>query len=158
MEIYLGRNIEFLRKRRSLTQTELAQHLGKRKSAISTYEKGISDPPLDTLKGLSDLFKVPLNDLIFKDIRHGYDEISYLVKFISEELKTLSHKERKIDAVNMQTANLEELDQVTLQEFIRSLMGQLEEYSKIINSFVHLTELLMAFKPDGNLPRDREKK
>ena len=56
-----------LRKAYSMTQGELAAHLGGKKSLISNYENGYSVPDIFTLIQLADIFDVTLDELVGRD-------------------------------------------------------------------------------------------
>ena len=62
--MFLSENLKFLRKRRKLTQQELADTLKTRRSSINNYENGTTVPPLNLLVGLSDLFHLSVDTLI----------------------------------------------------------------------------------------------
>lgn len=63
-----------LRTDNDMTQTELADKLNLKASAISKYEKGITQPALDTLKKLAEVFCVTVDYLIgLSDIKNPYD-------------------------------------------------------------------------------------
>lgn len=53
----------YLRKREGLSQGDLATSTGLKRSAISMYEIGEREPPLETLEILADFFNVDMNTL-----------------------------------------------------------------------------------------------
>ena len=55
--------LKLLRKRKGLSQTELAQKLGVSKSAISMYEVGERMPDYEMLKTIASIFNVDINYL-----------------------------------------------------------------------------------------------
>lgn len=59
----LGKRIKKLRKEKDLTQEELGKFFSLRKSTISQYESGISNPDYDTLQKLANYFGVSLDYL-----------------------------------------------------------------------------------------------
>jgi transcriptional regulator with XRE-family HTH domain len=67
--IYLASNIKYLRKKNNITQTKIAEYLGKTDGAISFWENGSREPNAVDLGNLSILFKVPVSDLLLKDLR-----------------------------------------------------------------------------------------
>ena len=65
---FLGKNIRYLRKQTSKTQSELASLIGKGQTTIGNWENGISEPNLDELLLLSNYFDTPLDILIKVDL------------------------------------------------------------------------------------------
>ena len=59
--------LQELRKRRSLTQEELAEALYVSRTAISKWESGRGYPSIDSLKSLSRFFSVTIDELICSD-------------------------------------------------------------------------------------------
>lgn len=100
-----------LRTDNDMSQTELAQKLNLKASAISKYEKGITQPAIETLKKLAQIFCVTVDYLIgLSDIRNPYDisnitpnevelvehfrQLSYENKIrIDERIKTIIDKD-----------------------------------------------------------------
>lgn len=66
--MYIGKNINHLRKSTGLTQADLADRIGKTKGVIVEYEKGRSVPPASTLIQLSEIFEVSIDELLNIDI------------------------------------------------------------------------------------------
>jgi transcriptional regulator with XRE-family HTH domain len=60
----IGENIQFLRKKRNLTQEALAEQLGVSRQTVAKWEAGESAPDLDAAARLSRTFDVSLDDLI----------------------------------------------------------------------------------------------
>lgn len=65
---YLGKNIRYLRKQQSKTQSEIASLIKKGQTTIGNWENGISEPNLDELLILSNFFDIPLDSLIKIDL------------------------------------------------------------------------------------------
>lgn len=66
--MYLAQNISFLRKKESLSQSDLGNQLGIKGNQVGRYEKGDSDPPVSKLIQLADIFDVSLQDLVMTDL------------------------------------------------------------------------------------------
>ena len=60
----ISKNIRFYRKLLGLTQEELANRLGGKKSLVSNYENGYSGPDIFTLIKVADIFDVTLDELV----------------------------------------------------------------------------------------------
>lgn len=66
--MYLGQNINYLRKRAGVTQNDLADKLGVTPTQISKYGSGKSSPPVEKIILISEIFDVNIEDLILKDL------------------------------------------------------------------------------------------
>lgn len=64
----LSKNLTFLRKKQKLSQKEIAECLGIRRTTWISYEKGKSEPSASTLKKISEFFKIKIDDMILKEI------------------------------------------------------------------------------------------
>ncbi|SIN83372.1 XRE family transcriptional regulator [Algoriphagus halophilus] len=65
---FLSSNLKLLRKQKGITQNELAEKLAVQRTMISAYEDGRSEPKLQTLKLLSEILDVGLEELLDHDI------------------------------------------------------------------------------------------
>lgn len=63
----LSEKLQELRKEKGLTQEELAEALFVSRTAISKWESGKGYPSIDSLKLLSDLFHISMDELISDD-------------------------------------------------------------------------------------------
>ena len=59
-----------------MTQATLSEAIDRKKSVISNYESGISEPSMETLILLADFFKVSLSDLIGVDLEEQREDSS----------------------------------------------------------------------------------
>ncbi|MBP3337310.1 MAG: helix-turn-helix domain-containing protein [Clostridia bacterium] len=59
-----GQNLKSLRKRKGLTQLELAKKLGVQKTTVSNYETSVSSPPKNVLVEIARFFDVSLDELL----------------------------------------------------------------------------------------------
>jgi len=64
----IGENLKLLRKRKGVSQEELALDLGLTRSSYSGYENGVAEPNLDTLIKISEYYQISLDKLIKKDL------------------------------------------------------------------------------------------
>ncbi len=60
----IGENIQYLRKKRNLTQEALAEQIGVSRQTVAKWEAGESGPDLETAGKLSRVFDVSLDDLV----------------------------------------------------------------------------------------------
>ena len=59
-----GKMLHDLRKRRRMTQKQLADKLGVTEATISRYESNTATPPLDTLRSIAVIMNVSLDELL----------------------------------------------------------------------------------------------
>lgn len=64
-----------LRTDNDMSQTQLAEILNLKASAISKYEKGLTQPGIETLKKLAGIYDVTIDYLVgVSDIKNPYDK------------------------------------------------------------------------------------
>ena len=68
MDNFLGLNIKYLRKSRSLTQDQLADKIGVNRAMIGSYEENRAVPKLTSLRVISHYFNVSIDDLVNIDL------------------------------------------------------------------------------------------
>lgn len=61
MAIYLGKNIQYLRKILNIGQEELADSLGVPRSTLSCWENGIRTPKVEIIEKIANRFGVDMN-------------------------------------------------------------------------------------------------
>ena len=71
MNINIGENIKNLRKRKEITQEELAEHLGISFQSISKWERGDGLPDITMLPDLAEFFNISIDELIGADKMPG---------------------------------------------------------------------------------------
>lgn len=71
----LGQNIRYLRNKKQISQQELADSLSVPRSSVSDYERGHTEPDIERLIKLSEIFQVSLDDLIKTNVSHQELEI-----------------------------------------------------------------------------------
>lgn len=65
---YFKCNLKYLRKIKSLTQSDFANKIGISRPIIGSYEEGRAEPKLATLQNISHFFKVSIDDILEKDL------------------------------------------------------------------------------------------
>ena len=85
-------NLKILRERKGLTQAELADMLYTTAQSVSRWENGLSEPDIDTLCRIADIFEVRVDTLLSRD---------YLSKeeFLNEIMGYLRKSESFADSV-----------------------------------------------------------
>jgi transcriptional regulator with XRE-family HTH domain len=66
--MYFASNLKLMRKRRGLTQEDLAGALGIKRPTLNNYENKVSGPPLDVLTAMSDYFGLSMDTLVRVDL------------------------------------------------------------------------------------------
>ncbi|MGB3800772.1 MAG: helix-turn-helix transcriptional regulator [Lewinella sp.] len=69
---FLSSNIKFLRKQRKLSQQQLADDLGVKRSNIAAYETKNVEPRLALINEMAMYFSVPLEDLVITDLKQAH--------------------------------------------------------------------------------------
>lgn len=64
----VSKNIKILRKSARLTQEQLAEKIGIKRSLLGAYEEGRADPRLNNLLAIARIFKVSVDQLISSDV------------------------------------------------------------------------------------------
>ncbi len=75
MTIYLGENIKKLRRKKGLTQENLAEFLGVTFQSVSNWERGESYPDITMLPEIAGFFKVSVDELMGADRAKAEKEI-----------------------------------------------------------------------------------
>ena len=71
MPTFFANNIGFLRRKRGLTQIEVATALGLKRNTFSNYETTHSEPDLGTLEKIASFFDISIDELISVDLSKG---------------------------------------------------------------------------------------
>jgi transcriptional regulator with XRE-family HTH domain len=66
--MFFASNLRLLRKRRNLTQEDLAGALGIKRPTLNNYENKVSGPPLDVLTAIADYFGLSMDTLVRVDM------------------------------------------------------------------------------------------
>lgn len=64
----IGDNLKLLRKRRGVSQEEIATELGLTRSTYSGYENGIAEPSIETLIKISAYYDMSLDKFVKRDL------------------------------------------------------------------------------------------
>ena len=87
----MSMRIRALRKEHDILQSELAEKLNTTSSNVSNYESGKTVPPIDKIKTMADIFKVPIDYLtgdsdsrVYKEERRFIEVDNYIGELIRE--------------------------------------------------------------------------
>ena len=64
----MGERIRAARLSHGMTQADLAEAVGVKKSTVGMWENGLREPNIDTLEALADVFNVPMRYFVEKDV------------------------------------------------------------------------------------------
>ncbi|MEM9629557.1 MAG: cupin domain-containing protein [Pseudomonadota bacterium] len=78
-KLTVGADIRALRKSRAITLTKLANHLDRSVGFVSQIERGLSEPSINDLRKIAEVFDVPLS-LLFGENRGDPQETKYVVR------------------------------------------------------------------------------
>jgi transcriptional regulator with XRE-family HTH domain/signal peptidase I len=71
MSTFFANNLSFLRKKKGLTQAEVATALGLKRNTFSNYETTHSEPDLGTLEKIASFFDISIDELLSVDLSKG---------------------------------------------------------------------------------------
>ena len=91
----LNENIKTLRKQKGLSQEELAVKLNVVRQTISKWEQGLSVPDAEMLIQISEVFEIPVSELLGENI----------TKEKNDELTVIAEK---LEVINLQLVNIKE--------------------------------------------------
>jgi transcriptional regulator with XRE-family HTH domain len=94
--MFLGKNLRFLRRQKGLTQSDIAVKLDIKRTMISAYEDGRSEPKLTGLNILAGIFNITVDELLNRDI-----EVSGRIVAPKQNLKILTIAVDKEDNENI---------------------------------------------------------
>ncbi len=81
LNFIIGKNLQILRKKNSLTQAELGEKLNYSDKAVSKWEKGESLPPIEVFYKLSQLYGVGIDNIVGEEkIKPAFIETRYMRK------------------------------------------------------------------------------
>ncbi|MED2942869.1 helix-turn-helix transcriptional regulator [Bacillus swezeyi] len=110
----LGKRLKEARKKRGLSQIEVAQKLNISNQVISNYERDFRDPDTKTLKQLSDLYNVSTDYLLDRKP----NKTSKLDETVNEALEELKNEETLLFMKND-----EEIDEETARLIKQALIN-----------------------------------
>ena len=94
----LNENIKTIRKSKGLSQEELAVKLNVVRQTISKWEKGYSVPDAEMISKMSDVFEVPVSELLDQQIKVE-DEQNMLAEQLAQISEQLEDKHKQQDRI-----------------------------------------------------------
>jgi|TARA_B110000263_G_C15248039_1_gene482685 transcriptional regulator with XRE-family HTH domain len=101
--IKVNENIRFLRKKKGWTQEMFSKKIGIKRSLVGAYEEGRSDPRLNNLLKMCELFDISLDNILKKDVSSL--SLKDYKKNDNQKLKVLSITVDKIGNENIELIN-----------------------------------------------------
>lgn len=165
---FLSSNIKFLRKQRKLSQQQLADDLGVKRSNIAAYETKNVEPRLALINEMAMYFSVPLEDLVITDLKAKHlsgDAVgprtnSGLPSTSVDEIAQLSGKiHRMLDGFKVfyefkKKMNEAEKDTPVgdIENFL-TFINHMLEYNRLIENIVHtgVNHHGLSMAPTGNV-------
>ena len=87
--VYVAKNIVYCRKKRKLTQDNLASLLQTKRSLIGSYEEERAYPKLELLQKMADLFEYGLEEFVSTDLSDNDTATSYTAKRFQMKMKAV---------------------------------------------------------------------
>ena len=111
--MFLSENIKFLRKRKRLTQNDLAETLRTKRSSINNYENGTAIPPMNVLIGLSDLFNLSIDTLVRINLSSLRESQMYVIEHGSDVF--VKGNEVRVLATTVDSGNKDNIEIVSIK-------------------------------------------
>ncbi|NVJ85271.1 MAG: LexA family transcriptional regulator [Cyclobacteriaceae bacterium] len=149
--MYLHSNIKFLRKKKGLTQLELAERLLISRSKLAGYELNIN-PPLETLARISDQLGVSIDILLREDLS-SYSE--YKLRELLETDKFLRGRKLRILSTTVDADGRELIEVVSQKAKASYLAGfadpeYISELPRFSLPFLPMDKKHRVFQVDGD--------
>lgn len=71
----IGKNIKKIRVAKGMTQERLAECIHVTRQAVSNWEQGKTQPGVDILSAMAEVFEVPVEELIYGSVEHKESNI-----------------------------------------------------------------------------------
>ncbi len=91
---YIASNIKFLRTVAGLSQSDLAEQLGLNRGNITSYERDVAKPSIDTLPKIAGFFHVSLSDFIQLDLSQSMSRSQIEHLYANETTKHTAVKDK----------------------------------------------------------------
>ncbi len=102
-----------MRKRRKLTQQDLAETLNTKRSSINNYENGTTFPPVSILIGLSDLFHLSIDTLVRINLSGLRESQMYVIEHGSDVF--VRGNEVRVLATTVDSRNKDNIEIVSIK-------------------------------------------
>ena len=143
--VKVNENIRFLRKKKGWTQEKFSKKIGIKRSLVGAYEEGRSDPRLNNLLKMCEIFEISLDNILKKDVSN-LEEDNYL-KPDDQKVKVLS-----ITVDKFGDGNIELINQKASAGYLNSYSDFefIENLQKFQLPFLHFSGTHRAFEIKGD--------
>jgi len=117
------KNIKYLRKQKKLTQIELSEELGVKRTSVINWENGYSYPGMETLFKVKEYFDVTLDDLLLGIIGANTKATKQLQNIKSDETH-IGDDSKSINALIENNTRLSialEENAITMKNYVKSM-------------------------------------
>ncbi|MGN0683552.1 MAG: helix-turn-helix domain-containing protein [Oscillospiraceae bacterium] len=101
-----GQLLRDMRKKKRMTQKQLADKLGVTEATVSRYESNTATPPLDTLRSISAIMNVSLDELLGTE-QHFTVSVFGLTEQQNEIIRSLISSFRELNSQTLPTISEE---------------------------------------------------
>ena len=137
-DVAIGARLRKAREAKNLKQADVLEKLGIAKvQSLSAYEKGTSNPTLETLKKMAELYEVTTDELLFGEKRDFHEKDYYRKKDKVYFLELVS----AVDALNLPLVPMDE-DDLPSYGIDLSYFYHLDKVQFFIHSWKKYKELL----------------
>ena len=103
--MFLGFRLRELRKEKNLSQEDLGKILGVTKVSVSGYEKGTRVPSMEILMGMLDVFMVPADYLLGRELNAVCEEDNLSISIALSDIEIIRELHSKPALYNEISAN-----------------------------------------------------
>jgi transcriptional regulator with XRE-family HTH domain len=109
MKHHFASNLRYLRKRKGVTQTEIAVLVEKAHTTIGNWEKRIAQPNIEELVMIADFFQISLDHLIVDDLALTSYNFEHNQTVKEEQEAYLANTAKLIDSLQLNVDTLKQL-------------------------------------------------
>jgi transcriptional regulator with XRE-family HTH domain len=132
--IQIAANLKFLRKRKRLSQQNLADTIGVKRTSYGAYELGIAEPTLASLLKISRFFSIPVDYLLSVELYTLQD--AFLRELELGYGKDLSGTQLRVLATTVNQDNIENIEVVPVKAKAGYTAGYADpEYIRVLPTF-----------------------
>jgi transcriptional regulator with XRE-family HTH domain len=96
---FLASNLRLLRKKFQWSQEEFASRVGLNRGNIASYENGSTEPRVQSLLKMSELFQVSIKELVFEDLSKGLQRESTTLPATLPDIENFLFRAKELEAV-----------------------------------------------------------